>query len=35
MPSLKTYDLFISHAWRYNADYNRIVEMLNAAPDFY
>ncbi|MDE0231633.1 MAG: TIR domain-containing protein [bacterium] len=34
MPPLKTYDLFISHAWTYNAEYNRLVEMLNAAPNF-
>lgn len=34
MPELKTYDLFISHAWRYNADYYRLVELLNAAPNF-
>lgn len=34
MPALKTYDLFISHAWTYNAEYDRLVKMLNAAPNF-
>jgi len=34
MPELKTYDLFISHAWRYNEDYYRLVDMLNKAPNF-
>ena len=34
MPALKTYDLFISHAWTYNAEYERLVKMLNAAPNF-
>jgi Thoeris protein ThsB, TIR-like domain len=34
MPALKTYHLFISHAWQYNADYYRLVEMLDAAPYF-
>lgn len=34
MPTLKTYDLFISHAWRYNDEYYRLVEMLQAAPNF-
>jgi len=31
MPDLKTYDLFISHAWRYNGDYYRLEEMLKQA----
>lgn len=35
MPNLKTYDLFLSHAWRYNYDYYRLEEMLNDAPLFY
>lgn len=35
MPTLKTYDLFISHAWRYNEDYYRLVKMLKEAPLFY
>jgi len=34
MPELKTYDSFISHAWRYHSDYDRIVEMLKKAPSF-
>lgn len=34
MPELKTYDLFISHAWKYNDDYYRLVEMLNSAKNF-
>ena len=34
MPSLKTYDIFISHAWDYNDDYYRMVGMLNNAPNF-
>jgi hypothetical protein len=30
MPSLKIYDLFISHAWFfYGRAYNRVVEFLN------
>lgn len=34
MPTLKTYDVFISHAWKYSDDYYRIVEFLNNAPNF-
>ena len=34
MPTLKTYDVFISHAWKYPDDYYRIVEFLNKAPNF-
>ena len=34
MPDLKTYDLFISHAWRYHEDYDRLVTLLNNAPNF-
>jgi len=34
MPELKTYDLFISHAWRYNADYYRLEELLQKASYF-
>ena len=34
MPKLKTYDLFISHSWRYSDEYNRMVELLNEAPSF-
>lgn len=34
MPSLKTYDLFISHAWKYGDDYDRLISMLSKAPNF-
>ena len=34
MPQLKTYDLFISHAWKYGDEYDRLVDMLNEAPNF-
>lgn len=35
MPNLKTYNLFISHAWKYGDDYSRVVNLLNYAPYFY
>lgn len=35
MPSLKTYDLFISHAWKYGLEYDRLTAMLDSAPYFY
>jgi hypothetical protein len=34
MPILKIYHVFISHAWTYNDDYYRLVEMFNNAPNF-
>ena len=34
MPDLKNYRVFISHAWEYNADYYRLIEMLDEAPLF-
>lgn len=34
MPELKTYDLFLSHAWKYNDDYYRLEKMLNEASLF-
>ena len=34
MPNLKTYDLFISHAWKYDADYYRLVQLLGGAMRF-
>jgi hypothetical protein len=34
MPPLKTYDLFISHAWQYDDDYYRLVEFLREARWF-
>lgn len=35
MPQLKIYDLFISHAWKYGAEYDRLTDLLNAAPYFH
>lgn len=34
MPTLKTYDLFISHAWSYGDSYNRLIGFLDSAPNF-
>lgn len=34
MPELKTYDLFISHAWKYGCEYDRLINLLNNAPNF-
>lgn len=34
MPFLRNYDLFISHAWRYNDAYYRLEGLLRAAPYF-
>jgi hypothetical protein len=34
MPRLRLYDLFISHAWTYGADYHRLIGLLDAAPNF-
>ena len=34
MPYLKTYNLFISHAWRYDDDYYRLVDLLRNAANF-
>lgn len=34
MPELKTYDLFISHAWKYNDEYYRLIKLLDAANNF-
>lgn len=31
---MRTYNIFISHSWSYNADYDRLVQMLNSAPYF-
>jgi hypothetical protein len=30
MIGIKTYDLFITHAWRYHDDWKRLVNLLNA-----
>lgn len=35
MPTLKTYDLFISHAWKYGDEYDRLINLLDSAPYFY
>lgn len=35
MPSLKTYDMFISHAWNYNEEYYRLIDLLDGANNFY
>jgi len=35
MPELKTYDLFISHAWGHSDDYNRLVELIERALYFH
>jgi hypothetical protein len=34
VPTLKSYKIFISHAWHYNEDYYRIEKWLNEAPYF-
>ncbi len=34
MPQLRYYNIFISHAWKYGDEYDRLVEMLRGAPNF-
>ncbi|WP_346893547.1 TIR domain-containing protein [Clostridium sp. UBA871] len=34
MPTLYDYRLFISHAWKYGDDYDRLVKLLDAANNF-
>jgi len=34
MPHLRTYKLFISHAWDYKEPYYRLIKMLDDAPNF-
>lgn len=34
MPPLNTYRIFISHAWQYHEEYDRIIDFLNDAPYF-
>lgn len=34
MPSLYTYYLFISHAWKYSEGYHQILNLLNEASNF-
>jgi hypothetical protein len=34
MPALRTYDLFISHAWTYGDDYHRLIDLLDGGANF-
>ena len=34
MPALKSRSLFISHSWSYSDGYEKLVALLDAAPDF-
>ena len=34
MPLLREYRIFISHAWQYHSDYDRLIRLLNEAPNF-
>lgn len=34
MPELKNYRIFISHAWKYGADYDKLISLLNSTPYF-
>jgi hypothetical protein len=34
MTYLRSYSIFISHAWRYDDDYTRMVNLLDRAPRF-
>ena len=34
MPALRTYRIFISHCWEYDADYHRLVDWLDDEPRF-
>ncbi|MBL0389487.1 TIR domain-containing protein [Tumebacillus sp. ITR2] len=34
VPALKTYDIFISHAWKYNKGYYRLLSLLDGARLF-
>lgn len=34
MPQLRTYAVFISHAWAYHDDYDRLERMLSQCPNF-
>ncbi|MBI1395542.1 MAG: hypothetical protein GC151_06135 [Betaproteobacteria bacterium] len=33
MTERHTYDLFITHAWRFHDDWNRLAEMMDGLPD--
>jgi len=35
MPDLKTYDIFISHAWKYGEAYDRLIKLIDDAPNFH
>lgn len=35
MPMLKTYNLFISHAWSYGYEYDKLIELLDNEPYFW
>jgi hypothetical protein len=34
MPELRTYNVFVSHSWKHDEDYDRLEKMLNDAPNF-
>lgn len=34
MPELKQYNIFISHAWRYGKEYDKLVSLLDGAKNF-
>ena len=34
MPKLKTYNLFICHAWKYDDQYTRLIKLLSKAKNF-
>ncbi|MBQ8823710.1 MAG: TIR domain-containing protein [Ruminococcus sp.] len=34
MPYLRNYNLFISHAWKYGDEYDRLIRLLNNANNF-
>lgn len=34
MPSLRNYDIFVSHAWQYNQDYYNLIDLLSKALYF-
>lgn len=34
MPTLHIYRIFISHAWEYNEEYYRLIDYLDAEPNF-
>jgi hypothetical protein len=33
-PYSRTYNVFISHSWKYDDDYQRLLSMLNSVPSF-